>query len=117
MTIVILGQRADPSLHQNLHLPGDRINDYLHLKDEIILQDHQSVEIEERAMATEKQARMIRIKQRQVGGKISSMKQLAPMTHRTVQEWVKMLDSGINPYDGTGRDSTPAPECHIVRFE
>lgn len=52
-------------------------------------------------MATEKQARMIRALQRQVGGKMSSMKQLAPMTNRTVQDWVLQLRSGINPYDHT----------------
>jgi hypothetical protein len=51
------------------------------------------------SMATEKQARMIRAKQYAVGGKLSSMKQLAPMSHRTVQVWLSMLESGINPYD------------------
>lgn len=53
-----------------------------------------------KVMATIKQARMIRGKQYHLGGTVSSMKQLSPMRHATVQVWVKPLDTGVNPADG-----------------
>lgn len=51
-------------------------------------------------MATYKQSMMIRAKQHKVGGKLSTLKQLAPMSNAKVQEWVKLLDAGINPQMG-----------------
>lgn len=60
-------------------------------------------------MATDKQIKMIRAKQRTVGGKLSSVKQIRPMRWETIQEWVKLLDAGINPYDHTEGESAKLP--------
>lgn len=60
-------------------------------------------------MATDKQIKMIRAKQRAVGGQLASVKQIRPMRYDTIQIWVQMLDAGINPLDHTEGESAKLP--------
>jgi hypothetical protein len=56
-------------------------------------------------MATEKQVKMIRAKQRAVGGRLATRNQILRMRHDTIQIWVSLLNDGINPYDHTEGES------------